>query len=174
MRERLKTATDAAALAACMQAKQIPDSINIVMVNGQLKMIVPKWDMDLSDPDVQEAAAAAAAKAFSQNVLGTKMPLSMVATPPVAGLSPATSSAALPFQAAVDWNDPQQTASGITYYNKYVVRAGMAVKTMFTAGPFASSLFNNGIVKGSNYGQGWGGAIPINAVGEAQAMSENN
>lgn len=171
VRERLKTATDAAALAACMQAQPIPDAVAINIVNGQPVMVVSKWDMDLSNPNTRQSAAHAAAKALSQNLLGTEMPLGMVAFPQVTGLPPGASSSVLPYQATVDWSCPQQSAMGGTYYSKYRVTAGMAVKTLFAAGVFSHPLFRNGIVSGATYGQSWRGAIPIDASGTAQAIS---
>lgn len=187
LRARLQTAADAAGLAACMQAKAVPEHEYVLLdANGnetpdpnqavEIKAKVIGWHFDLEDPATQQAARQAAESAFVKNLAGQKMPAKDTVGP--------GSLSALPnrlpgydFQADVDWSHPSYAKDGSVYYDRYVVlKAEAGVRSFLLVKLFrlwqGEDVFKN--LADAPRPNNWSGAIRLQVSGAAQALSKQN
>lgn len=187
VRARLQTAADAASLAACMQAKAVPEYEYVFLdANGnetsdpnqavKVKAKIIGWHVDLQDPATQQRARRAAEAAFVKNLVGEKMPAKDVVGP--------GSLSALPnrlpgydFQADVDWSCPSYTGDGAVYYDRYVItKAQAGVRSFLLVKLFrlwqGQDVFKD--LAEAPRPNNWSGAVRLQVSSKAQALPKRN
>ncbi|RDV82347.1 pilus assembly protein TadG-related protein [Ammonifex thiophilus] len=166
-RARLRTALDAAALAACKQAALVPE-YRYTLLDGDgnettdpskaavVRAEVVGFHCDLAGRDAQALAQARAA--FGQNLSG--------------GRDPLRDAREVSFSGGVRYDRPKTGKDGSTYYDEYRTEGSLAVRSYLLAGPLARWLAGGLVREGSPGGQGeeWAGYIVVSAEGTAQAL----
>lgn len=189
VKARLQTAADAASLAACMQAKAVPEYEYVfVDANGnettdpnqaaEVKAKIIGWHFDLQDPATQQAARQAAEAAFVKNLVGQKMPAKDTVGPASLLYSSLSNKmAGYEFQADVDWSHPSYAKDGSVYYDRYVIsKAETGVRSFLLVKLFrlwqGQDVFKE--LVNAPKPSGWSGAIRLRVSGEAQAISQKS
>lgn len=183
VRAGLRTASDAAALAACMQARTVPE-YEYVMYDAagnvttdpekaaRVEAKIVGYHRDFQGVEAQ--ALAAARDAFRKNLYGEKMPVKEAAVP--AGFAPpgsgSVSSPDYTATGSVRYDKPKYTRDGEEYYDEYRFEGSVGVRTFLLAGPLGKWFA--GMVREAPPGTKWQGVIPLKAEGTAQALAEKD
>lgn len=149
---RLQTATDAAALAACMKAEVVPEYKRIVGADGKVRKV-----RVANLQNRQQQANLAAEEAFRKNFESYKMPVKDVV---------------IYYDGRVRSDKPKYTENGSRYYDKYTFEVTAGVRTFLLAG--LGEWFIEAIKRDPSLPKEWHGVIPIRVESTAQAIEVEN